>query len=235
MSNRDKTFIAIPFLVMFLLLFQGVALSQSIPFKTIDKGDISHYRYSDSNFLGADMVIRDWKTWKWFWVKHSQGIIPAPPVPKIDFLNEMVLVVMLGFQSSGGGPSIEVKSVEELWIPNNVALTPKGIKAIIEDNREPGPLDIITNPYHIVKVKKYVSVIFEHQPVAGCMENEDCSLNEFCLFPESKCAGSGVCTLKPEICLLIYFPVCGCDMKTYGSQCEAYANGVSIAHTGECR
>ena len=234
MSTRDKSFIAIPFLVMFLLLFQGVALSQSVPFETIDKGETSHYRYGDSNFLGADMVIRDVKTWKWFWVKHTQGIFPPLPIPKVDFLNEMVLVVMLGFQTSGGGPSIEVKSIEELRTPSNVTVFPKGVKVHIEDNREPGPLDVITNPYHIVKVKKYISVIFEHQPVSGCMKNEDCGLNWFCLFTEGKCAGLGVCMRKPELCPLYYSPVCGCDMKSYGNQCEAYANGVSILHTGEC-
>ena len=235
MSTRGKTLVVLSFLVIFLLTVQGVALSQSIPFKTIDKGETSHYRYGDSNFLGADMVIRDWKTWKWFWVRHTRGIIPAPPVPKVDFLNEMVLVVMLGFQTSGGGPSIEVKSIEELWVPINLTILPKGIKVIVEDNREPGPLDVITNPYHIVRVRKYVSVIFEHQPVSGCMKNEDCGLSWFCLFTEGKCAGSGVCTPKPSICPLYYSPVCGCDMKTYGNSCEAYSNGVSILHTGECR
>jgi hypothetical protein len=235
MSTQSKTLIVLFSLIVFLLVVQGTSLSQSIPFETIDKGEVSHYRYGDPNFLGADMVIRDWKTWKWFWKRHTQGILPAPPIPKVDFLNEMVLVVMLGFQTSGGGPSIEVRSIKELWIPNNLTMPPKGIKVIVEENREAGPLDIITNPYHNVKVKKYISVIFEHQPVPGCMKNEDCSLNEFCLFTEGKCSGPGACTPKPNICPLFYAPVCGCNMKTYGNQCEAYANGVSIAYTGECR
>jgi hypothetical protein len=36
---------------------------------------------------------------------------------------------------------------------------------LIEDNETPGPLDVITNPYHIVKLKKLPvrSVAFEHQ------------------------------------------------------------------------
>ncbi|MEM2990215.1 MAG: hypothetical protein QXQ02_03420, partial [Halobacteria archaeon] len=102
-------------------------------------------------------------------------------------------------------------------------------------NREQGPLDVITNPYHIVKTLKSVSVLFEHETMDNtCSDSSECGENQFCLFPEGKCSGHGICTTKPGACPLYYAPVCGCDMNTYGNECEAYANGVSIMHKGEC-
>ena len=46
---------------------------------------------------------------------------------------------------------------------------------------------------------------------------------------------SGVCRKKPQMCTMIYAPVCGCDGKTYASACTAAAKGVSVATQGECK
>lgn len=67
-----------------------------------------------------------------------------------------------------------------------------------------------------------------------CYSDRDCDGDEFCEFPAGACGGKGECTEKPEVCAAIYAPVCGCDGRTYASDCSAAAKGVSIKHKGEC-
>jgi hypothetical protein len=66
-----------------------------------------------------------------------------------------------------------------------------------------------------------------------CKENAQCGKGEYCEFG-SKCGGIGSCKAAPETCPTISDPVCGCDGKTYGNDCEAAGTGVSVASAGEC-
>ena len=45
---------------------------------------------------------------------------------------------------------------------------------------------------------------------------------------------TGICIRPPEVCTMIYQPVCGCDGKIYGNDCERRGHRVGKAHDGGC-
>jgi len=78
----------------------------------------------------------------------------------------------------------------------------------------------------------------ECRDVCGGIQGLPCPDGEFCELPPGQCNGAdlqGVCTPIPEACIAIFDPVCGCDGRTYGNDCERQAAQVQKAHDGECR
>lgn len=72
-----------------------------------------------------------------------------------------------------------------------------------------------------------------------CVRDNDCAANQFCEFAAGSCpkknsGAQGTCVAKPEGCIQVYDPVCGCDNKTYGNDCTRQQAGVSLKSTGAC-
>jgi hypothetical protein len=125
--------------------------------ETVEQGEISYYHYDDLNFTGVDLLIKNQQTWQWFWALHTAGRVPAGREPQIDFGKEMVIVTILGTQRTGGGPSTQVLEV-------NTGHRGQSLHVLIRDDETPGLLQVITNPFHIIKLEKLPdpSVVFEH-------------------------------------------------------------------------
>ena len=63
-----------------------------------------------------------------------------------------------------------------------------------------------------------------------------CGSGQFCDFPISAGCGNdpGICELIPDACTREFVPVCGCDGKSYDTECLAHSAGVSVAGPGKC-
>src|SRR5689334_24881667 len=73
--------------------------------------------------------------------------------------------------------------------------------------------------------------------VCGGIVGLACDAGLWCETRAGFCHGAdiqGTCVRVPEVCTRIYQPVCGCDGKTYGNDCDRRAMKVAKDHDGAC-
>jgi hypothetical protein len=114
-------------------------LANQVSFHTVLKGHRSGVRES------VQIVARSQSEWSALWKRHASTEPNPPPLPTINFSNEIVVAVFLG-EKPTGGHDVEIVSMEQ----NNDVL----LVSFVEKSPRPGGVvtQAFTQPFHIVRV-----------------------------------------------------------------------------------
>ena len=97
----------------------------------------------------------------------------------------------------------------------------------------------VTYPNDCVRInagvgKKSAGACLSDSPLCSTDKAASCPADAYCAVATGLCKGSGQCVKKPQVCITLYKPVCGCNGLTYGNSCGAQAAGTNLVSDGEC-
>ena len=115
--------------------------SETLPIRTVAKGAFSGLTEA------KEQIIKNQKEWQEVWPKLSARLRDGAKVPEVDFAKEMLVLVSMGEQRTGGY-NIEISKVE---------ISEDKLKVHV-NRREPASggfnLQVLTAPFHVVAVPK---------------------------------------------------------------------------------
>ena len=114
-----------------------------VPFLRVENGVSSGIRERKL------VVIKTAKEWADLWQAHASLRIPAPPLPGVDFKQEMIVAVFAGEKRSGGY-GIEIAKIEE-DAPKNQ------LRVLFRETQPPAgsmTLQALSQPFDIVKTSR---------------------------------------------------------------------------------
>jgi hypothetical protein len=85
--------------LVLVLLISGCGASQS-SLQIVHLASLS--ASTDAFPSQTTLVIRDQQSWQDLWSRMNRNASPAPPVPAVDFTQDMVLVAAAGTRNTGG-------------------------------------------------------------------------------------------------------------------------------------
>jgi hypothetical protein len=126
------------------------------PFETIDKGE-----YSGITEL-SEIVINGQDQWMGVWQEHTSNIYPPPPPPPVDFEKHTVIGVWIGDRPSNN----HLATIDSLMFdPCEELLT---VHYVYTPYIACGPLDVITDPFHIVILPKFTGEVYFTSDEVDC-------------------------------------------------------------------
>ena len=168
----------------------------------------------------------------------AYGLVPTTVR---DAKTPYVMLIGPGNPSSGSF-SVGVRTAD----PSGIASVSISVEGVVVATRTRPPftfdLEVSSLPVEIcalaVDLAGNSATDCELEGVAGtCVLDADCSgegANPYCAKPFGNCVGRGRCTPRPVDCRYSTGPVCGCDEKTYATECTAAIAGVNVVHAGVC-
>lgn len=151
LTKQSQALCVIALLAVGMVLTRPVVAgpAQSVVFATLQIGSQSGIR------TRSNVVARTQAQWRTLWQQHTGGSKPRPPLPPIDFSQEMVIGVFAG--ASPARTRITIETVTALR--NQLSVTARAAydPTSREFNLAGGP----DSPYHIVRVpRSSLKVVF---------------------------------------------------------------------------
>lgn len=114
---------------------------QAFSIETIEKGGRSGVAGQEQQVFKIEAEAE----WEEFWASHRANVIPMPPLPAVDFADEIAIAVV-DHQEPSGGFRFEIRDIEEVDGRLLVRVTRQipGSDCVVPE--------VITRPFHIVRL-----------------------------------------------------------------------------------